>query len=74
LSTLIYCSSGQPKTWNGMDQGCKGNYKHPTLYQSAFPNTPDIPDSSYWSSSVDANGPAFAWLVHFLYGGVSANY
>ena len=63
LLTLIYCSSGRPKTWNDTGKPCEGDYERPTIYQSAFPNTPPI---SYWSSSPFV--PYAAWNVFFDYG------
>lgn len=67
LRTLVYCSSGQPKTWNDTGKLCTGNYKRPALYQRAFPNTLV---SWYWSSSPDADLPELAWGISFYVGGV----
>lgn len=64
LQTLIYCSNGQPKTWNDTGQPCQGDYESPTIYQSAFPNTPLI---SYWSVDAPDNTVA-TWLVYFING------
>ena len=63
LLTLIYCSSGRPKTWNDTGKSCEGDYERPTIYQSAFPDTPPI---SYWSASPFV--PYAAWNVFFDYG------
>jgi len=68
LQTLIYCSSGQPKTWNDTGEPCQG-YERPTIYQPAFPNTP-VYVYCYWSSSVYASDPGAAWYVGFGSGGV----
>ena len=66
LLTLVYCSSGWPKTWNDTGISCEGDFKRPTLYQPAFPNTLA---SWYWSSS-EANAPSteIAWSTLFDYG------
>ena len=71
LQTLIYCSSGRPKTWNDTGEPCEGDYECPTIYQPAFPNTPS---SWYWSSSTYANLPANSWVVNFGNGLVGAGY
>jgi len=64
LRTLVYCSSGQPKTWNDTGKLCEGDYKRPTIDQSAFPNTPP---TLYWSASpYDFAG--YAWGVFFYNG------
>ncbi len=71
LQTLVYCSSGQPKTWNDTGALCGGNYGSPTLNQSAFPNTPN---RWYWSSSsvpFQPHDPAL--IVDFDGGDVKAN-
>jgi len=70
LQTLIYSSSGLPKTWNDTGDPCKGNYERPTIYQPAFPN---MSTSWFWSSSVSANYPDRAWGVNFYYGVVVAH-
>ena len=67
LRTLVYCSSGQPKTWNDTGKSCEGDYERPTIYQSAFPNTPAF---WFWSSSPYAYSPDGAWYVTFYYGAV----
>ena len=69
LQTLIYSSSGQPKTWNDTGESCKGDYERPTIYQPAFPNTPSW---WCWSSSAYAGDPGTAWLVYFRNGNVYA--
>ena len=70
LRTLVYCSSGQPKTWNDTEKPCGGDYERPTLYQPAFPNTPPY---WCWSSSVDVYPPGLAWYVNFYGGDVSGS-
>ena len=62
LRTLVYCSSGQPKTWNDTGKSCEGDYKRPTIDQSAFPNTQPI---WYWSASPYAPDAGGAWSVVF---------
>ena len=62
LRTLVYCSSGQPKTWNDTGKSCEGDYERPTIYQSAFPNTQP---TRYWSSSPYAPVASLAWYVYF---------
>jgi len=65
LLTLVYCSSGQPKTWNDTGKSCEGDYKRPALYQPTFPNTPVF---WFWSSSPYAYSPDGAWYVGFYNG------
>ena len=65
LRTLVYCSSGQPKTWNDTGKPCEGDYKRPALYQPTFPNTPVF---WFWSSSPYAYSPDGAWYVGFYNG------
>ena len=65
LRTLVYCSSGQPKTWNDTGTPCEGDYGRPTIYQPAFPNTPKW---WFWSASPYARHAGVAWVVLFDYG------
>ena len=37
LLSLVYCSSGKPKTWNDTGRPCEGDYDRPTIHQQAFP-------------------------------------
>ncbi len=62
LQTLVYCSSGRPKTWNDTGDRCEGDHERPTIDRAAFPNTPD---SYFWSSSPDARLSGFAGSVNF---------
>jgi hypothetical protein len=62
LKTLVYCSSGQPKTWNDTGKPCKGYFNQPTIDLTAFPNTPS---SFFWSGSPNANRLDVAWVVVF---------
>ncbi|CCE23802.1 Lcl C-terminal domain-containing protein [Methylotuvimicrobium alcaliphilum] len=70
LKTLIYCSSGLPKTWNDTGEVCGGDYQRPTIQQSAFPNTSA---SFVWSSSPHADVSGVAWYVHFYNGHVGSS-
>ncbi len=65
LRSLVYCSSGQPKTWNDTGNACEGNYTRPTINSAAFPNTPE---SNFWSALPDAGDSGFAWGVYFSFG------
>ncbi|MFE8033545.1 DUF1566 domain-containing protein, partial [Thiohalocapsa marina] len=62
LGTLVYCSSGRPKTWNDTGDLCEGHYVRPTIDQAAFPGTPN---SWFWSSSPNAYNSDVAWGVVF---------
>jgi len=62
LLSLVYCSSGRPKTWNDTGRRCQGNYEKPTIFQQAFPNTPS---SFFWSGSPHAYYSAGVWGVNF---------
>lgn len=65
LQTLLYCSSGLPKTWNDTGEKCQGHFERPTIYQPMFPNTSL---RWYWSSSEHPTGADWAWAVSFYYG------
>ena len=71
LLTLVYCSSGQPKTWNNTGKSCEGDYERPTIYKPALPN---MPETFFWSSSVYAGDPGLALGVGFNVGYVDALY
>ncbi|PQJ96378.1 hypothetical protein CXB77_08285 [Chromatium okenii] len=62
LKSLVYCSSGQPKTWNDTGKECEGDYANPTIDSGAFPNTPS---SWFWSVAYGTN---YAWHVYFYDG------
>lgn len=62
LKTLIYCSNGQPKTWNDSGSGCGRASQAPTIVAAAFPNTPS---SFYWSRSSYTMFSSDIWLVSF---------
>ena len=73
LHNLVWCSSGHWADFNKnkwSSGGCLGNYQHPTINQSLFPNTPK---DWFWSSSPFANNSGFAWAVYFGNGIVSSN-
>ncbi len=65
LLSLVYCTSGKPKTWNDTGKPCEGDYDRPTILQQAFPNTPS---SNFWSATVNAGNSYSAWYVYFGYG------
>jgi hypothetical protein len=75
LKSLVYCSSGQPKTWHSdvdpEDDGCRGDYVKPTIKTDAFPNTPA---RWAWSSSPVASNSNGAWIVSFYFGYGSSEY
>ena len=71
LRTLVYCSSGQPKTWNDTGDRCEGDYQTPTIDLSAFPNTPA---RWFWSASPYDPYVGFAWSVSFSSGNVVADF
>ena len=64
LLTLVYCSSGRPKTWNDTGNPCQGYYKTPTIDHPTFPNTP----SFFWSSSVVSHKQDRVWCIQFSSG------
>ncbi|MDS4031233.1 MAG: DUF1566 domain-containing protein [Candidatus Contendobacter sp.] len=64
LRTLVYCSSGQPKTWNDTGKSCEGGYEGPTIYRPAFPNMPSM-WLWYWSASPYAPRAGYALNVNF---------
>jgi hypothetical protein len=70
LLTLIYCSTGRPKTWNDTEIKCAGNYDKPTIYQLVFPNTPA---SLFWSCSAYVGNQDRKLLVNFSKGDVQAH-
>jgi len=72
LQSLVYSSTGLPKTWNDTGAACKGNYQRPTICLEAFP-WPDYDEDKYfasvvWSSSPDADYSGSAWGIVFYYG------
>jgi serine/threonine protein kinase len=66
LRSLVYCGSGQPKTWfsdvDPKDDGCKGDYAKPTIKSDVFLNTLS---NWFWSSSPVAGNSSVAWIVNF---------
>ncbi|MBK1646679.1 hypothetical protein CKO25_18955 [Thiocapsa imhoffii] len=62
LVTLVYCSSGQPKTWNNRGDSCGGGFSRPTIDQVAFPRAGE---AWFWSSSRFAGNSNTAWSVYF---------
>lgn len=78
LKTLVYCSSGQPTTWNStintdaknsQYNGCTDNsgYTRPTLLTEVFPNMPEK-YFWYWSASPVADDSNYALVVGFYNG------
>jgi len=62
LSSLVYCSSGSPKTWN-KGELCLGHFQRPTIVAEAFPNSPS---SNFWSGSpYNAYNSRSVWVVSF---------
>jgi hypothetical protein len=62
LRSLVYCSSGQPATWNESGNSCAGTYQNPTIVAEAFPNTAAW---FFWSGSPYAGDSVSAWYVGF---------
>ncbi|MBP6733691.1 MAG: DUF1566 domain-containing protein [Chromatiaceae bacterium] len=71
LSSLVYCSSGEPAYWKNEFGRCEGAYGSPAIWSVAFPNTPA---SWFWSSSPYAYNSNHAWGVNFDYGLVDDYY
>jgi hypothetical protein len=71
LQSLVYSSSGLPKTWNDTGTACEGDYQKPTICLEAFP-WPDFEDdywaSVVWSSSPYASYSYGAWGIYFYDG------
>jgi len=68
LQSLVYSSTGLPKTWNDTGEKCEGDYQKPTICLEAFP-WPDFEDdywaSFVWSSSPYASDSGGAWGIYF---------
>jgi hypothetical protein len=64
LYELTFCSSGLRSDLgrDGMGGGCLGDYRHPTILESIFPNTPS---GNYWSSTPHEKFAFSAWGVAF---------
>jgi len=76
LQSLVYSSTGLPKTWNDTGKSCEGDYQRPTICLEAFP-WPDCEDD-YWASFVWSSSPyadywVGAWSINFYYGITSNN-
>jgi len=67
LKSLVYSSSGLPKTWNDTGEMCEGDYQKPTICLEAFP-WPDFVASFVWSSSPSAVNSNDAWFINFYVG------
>lgn len=72
LKTLTYCSSGLWESSGDSNRRiCRGDFRVPTIVESAFPDTP----SSYvWSGSPYAGNSYGAWGVDFHHGGAYDGY
>jgi hypothetical protein len=62
LKTLVYCSKG---VIDQDDSECNNDSETPTINQQAFPNTEAW---TYWSGSLYADNPDYAWYVYFSKG------
>lgn len=76
LKSLVYSSTGLPKTWNDTGEECEGDYQKPTICLEAFP-WPDFDENNdwtsvVWSSSPDACDPNFLWDCDFRGDGYSS--
>jgi len=78
LQSLRVCSNGFASGKIDIDDGgkavitsCNGSSSQPTIDTGLFPQTPE---SLFWSSSLYADSPSFAWVVYFGYGLVSHGY
>jgi len=71
LKTLVYSSTGLPKTWNDTGKKCEGDFQLPTIYLEAFPN---VQASAVWSSSLNADASNDAWGVNFYNGSTGSDF
>lgn len=60
LRTLVYCSSGEPASFNADGSTCSGDFARPTIVWEAFPDT----RGSFWSISPE-HGLSTPWHVRF---------
>lgn len=65
LRTLVYCSSGEPDTWNNTGEACTGDYQRPTIQTEVFPNTPAW---NFWTSTPHPERGVQVWEVNFYLG------
>jgi len=78
IQSLVYSSTGFPKTWNDTGGGCEGYYQKPTLCLEAFPwSDLDDQEDKYWDSIVWSSSPladdsGSAWGVYFSGGGTGS--
>lgn len=61
LKTLVYCSSGQTKTYDEGASSCAGSYIEPSIVKAVFPEASTV----FWSSSSYANVSGHAWSIYF---------
>ena len=71
LKTLTYCSSGLWESSGDSNRICRGDFRVPTIVESAFPDTPS---SFVWSGSPYAGTSDFAWVVVFSDGHAGGAY
>ena len=73
LSSLIYCSSGNPSYWKNNEELCGGIFESPTIAQVAFPQTPAAP---FWTSTPrgNVNSVGDRWFIGFAHGNGDWNY
>ena len=64
LVSLVYCSSGAPKSFNDGGGACLGTYQIPTIVQEVFPDTPM--DRVFVTQTPHPTGEHF--IVDFRYG------
>ena len=62
LASLVRCRGGR---YQNLDNGCAGDYQHPTIDSDYFPNTRS---GAYLSASPDADASYRALLIYFLSG------
>ena len=65
LQTLVYCSSGLPKTWNDTGKSCQDRLETletPTIYQPIFPNTGN---HIYWFYATDTETSIMGGTISF---------
>jgi outer membrane protein assembly factor BamD (BamD/ComL family) len=60
LKSLVYCSSGSPRTWSD-GEVCQGNFQRPTIAIEVFP----ISNMYFWSGSSNNLTTGQAWGVYF---------
>jgi uncharacterized repeat protein (TIGR01451 family) len=72
ISTLASQSDWRLPTENELKTIVEYNAYKPAINSSIFPNTPT--NVWFWSASVNAANPGYAWVVNFNYGGRGDDY